>query len=175
MDEFEAELIKHNYMQDPSSFQCSFRPPTSPTHDQLCYVCLDGPPAPHSACVCVDRFLHPACQQRQIQTSGSTRCHVCLNEYENVKYSVEVVKQVKMSTVRLIGIVWVTILSSIVAIMCTTPCCNALSESYPFLTPLMFILPIILAISASLQLAVIRRNGYAFHTTHHIPHIDVVG
>ena len=48
-----------------------------------CFVCMDEQrPAPPSQCRCIGRYVHPQCQQRLLQRSGS--CAVCNGRYGNV-------------------------------------------------------------------------------------------
>ena len=49
-----------------------------------CYVCFEGN-APRSSCKCTDRFLHVECQLKQIVSTNSSSCPVCLDTYANVK------------------------------------------------------------------------------------------
>lgn len=65
-----------------------FRPPDDAEEAAAargeCYVCFeDG--APRSPCVCTDRYLHVACQTRQIASTELAACPVCRTPYANMR------------------------------------------------------------------------------------------
>ncbi len=41
-----------------------------------CYICFEEG-APKAPCRCVDRFVHAACQQKEVEATGRAACAVC--------------------------------------------------------------------------------------------------
>jgi hypothetical protein len=51
--------------------------------EHLCFVCLQ-PCETVSKCECKDRYAHPTCLLKWLETKNSNRCDVCLEQYDNV-------------------------------------------------------------------------------------------